>query len=349
MFRPYTPFGLKWEWKQSYYWLPLALFPFTSFLAFAYVGLQMKNRSWILLSLFHFSLISVTLGYMYVKDYAEDPVLFFLMASGFVWINALGNIRSARAEYVKFLYETMDPDKRERLATAERKRREEKAKRSLQQSAPEVVASEEARKRQLERTLYIAREERRHKELDAPIVNVNRATEEELARLPGLNGILARSIMRHRGDGEFHSFTDLVERSGIRVHILEEAEECIVFSDEELTHRTLKEHKQAVENREDVVTVRERGAEVKRGRVVDMERDSFGEVKQDHALERNDVVEEVREYVSEEEKRAGLKQKRTKSGQEHVAAGDHEHVKKEKVLTAKKQAKKETFGRRVDL
>src|SRR5690625_4028098 len=129
MFRPYTPFGLKWEWKQSYYWLPLALFPFTSFLAFAYVGLQMKNRSWILLSLFHFSLISVTLGYMYVKDYAEDPVLFFLMASGFVWINALGNIRSARAEYVKFLYETMDPDKRERLATAERKRREEKAKR----------------------------------------------------------------------------------------------------------------------------------------------------------------------------------------------------------------------------
>jgi len=350
MFRPYTPLGLKWEWKQSYYWVPFVCTPFSSFLAFLYVGLQMKNRSWLFLSLLHFSLVSVSFGYMYVKNYAEDPVLFFVMASGFVWLNAIGNLRRVRADYVKFLYETMEPKERERLAKKERKRREEKAQRTLQERAPEVIASEDARKRQLERTLYIAREERRKRESGVTFVHINEASVEELARLPGLNGIMARGIMNNREDGPFRSFDDLVDRTGIRAHVLEEAAPFIVYSREELAEKELencrrKEAEQEVEKVGGQVVTRTHDVDVNWGRVVDMEKEStVGERGDVHAADK--IVQ--KEKHSDMDKVVQKEAHPTAAKREKEVNSDANRMKNE-VLTSKKKTKKETFGRRVDL
>lgn len=350
MFRPYTPLGLKWEWKQSYYWVPFVCTPFSSFLAFLYVGLQMKNRSWLFLSLLHFSLVSVSFGYMYVTNYAEDPVLFFVIASGFVWLNAIGNMRRVRADYVKFLYETMEPKERERLAKKERKRREEKAQRTLQERAPEVIASEDARKRQLERTLYIAREERRKRESGVTFVHINEASVEELARLPGLNGIMARGIMNNREDGPFRSFDDLVDRTGIRAHVLEEAAPFIVYSREELAEKELencrrKEAEQEVEKVGGQVVTRTHDVDVNWGRVVDMEKEiSIGEREDVPAADKmvkkekySDTEKVVREKLPSD----------TEKGEKDMYFGA-DPMKKDG-RTSKEEEKKETFGRRVDL
>lgn len=241
-----TPLGLKWELKQSF-WMLFLLIPLTAPIGYLYIGVRAKQLKWIILGLIYFIIInglSIVLWQISLDDSMSGLIVPAILIC---WLNALFSGLKVRVYYLTYLVESMNPNKRERLITAEKDRQKEKLRIKKEKNSPKMLSQTEIIEKQSERVKFIAKRKRQNEELK--IININSASVNEISRLPGIGMILARKIVSVREQGnQFESWEHLIKVTKIQTEIIEEAYEFIAFSDDEVKEMKVKYERQQSRN-----------------------------------------------------------------------------------------------------
>jgi DNA uptake protein ComE-like DNA-binding protein len=184
----FTPRGLGWEWRQSWFLVFFLTF-FLYWVPLVYMGLRTLQFRWMIYGIFYAGPLAL-LGLVIAAGGAGPDGMRFSggtitrmwQAVGGFWILALIHTWNAREEFLNRVSEQAydNEDLQERL----RSRREAT---ESGEEAGSISAPSEPRR----------------------LLNVNRISEIELGMLPGLGPERARQAMRLREDmGEFRSFAD---------------------------------------------------------------------------------------------------------------------------------------------
>ena len=226
---PITPFGKKWEWSRSI-WLGWLLFPFgfCSFVSFFYIGARAKKMKWIISG---FIYLLIVVQFFIVDEQFHEEHIVFDLSVGLVlmgWIAAFVQAFLARIEYLQMLARQIAPDKMPPLMVKPRKNQKIRTRGTISPSTKPAPSKHP-----------IKRKKNRNKSGKQPtLVNINRATEEQLKQLPSVGSFLAKEIIIvRRKVSSFTSYTHLVHALKIKPHILIKAKQYIVFSDQELKDR----------------------------------------------------------------------------------------------------------------
>lgn len=227
----YTGLGLKWEWLHSL-WLLFVVTPVTLPISYFYVGVRMQQKKWIYIGFIYFILLC---GVIYsVWKYAttdNDVTVFSVIFVVLLYFNGIGRAIIVRKDYLIYLAENMDPEKRRILEEKESVRRETVAQRRSQPT--NILSRNEAYKRQSSKTKYVEDEKSTNKRV--VVINMNKASEREISSLPSIGKIVAKQIVLSREKlNEYTSFEHLVKSIGIQEHLIEEARSYMAFSDEDL-------------------------------------------------------------------------------------------------------------------
>lgn len=217
--------GIRWEWMHSL-WMVFLFTPYTLPISYFYVGIRMHRRKWIVNGYFY--LISLG-GVMYViRLYGDvyEEILFGIPLVIYVFLNGLFRSGNARREYLLYLAEHMDPDKKRELVERELQR----------QGSPNsnVLTKTQMFKRQSAKTKFVMTESERNN--TAEVINMNKATAKEIAYLPAVGSLLADKIIYSREiSGPFASFDELITETGIKARIMNEAKRYMAFADNDIT------------------------------------------------------------------------------------------------------------------
>src|SRR5699024_4686888 len=160
----------------------------------------------------------------------EDVTVFSVPFVIITFMNGIYRLSVARKDFLLFLVEHIDSEERKRLEAAEQQRREKKMRqRNVRQS--NVLTRTEIYKRQSAKTKFALTEKEKNK--SHQVINMNKASVNEIARLPAIGLILAEKIIHSRKEtGSFASFEQLVHEAGIKAHVFKEAKDYMAFTDE---------------------------------------------------------------------------------------------------------------------
>lgn len=248
-----TPFGRAWEWQRSI-WLGWLLFPFgfATFISFLYIGIRARRIKWIVSSIIYFAITAV---YFYVADnYDIDHVVFDTMMVIVLtaWITAWVQAFRSRREYLRILADQVMVEQgllEEQMQTY---------RQVYSRGKPEAPRP-------------LRRKESDPTEQSTPtVLNVNKATAEQLRTLPSMDLISATQIVEARErEGSFKSYTHLIQTLNVQPHVFAKAKPLMAFSDDDLPDKTdglndtNKDINQTIEQQP------KRPKKQKRGRIVD--------------------------------------------------------------------------------
>lgn len=205
---PITNRGKKWEYLNSIWLIWLAApFNLAGFISFLYIGAKVDRFQWKLAGVAYFS---ITIASFYLVGSNEtDEFLFDVGFFGMVgnWMFAIVHGFLARRLYLILLSGRSDDGTIEKRKNVGQKNRVSVAK----GSDATIINS------------------------DAPfegVLNINKASAEEVAKLPSIGNIVANQIIAVRNErGPFHSFPDFVEAVNMKPHILAKVKPHICFTD----------------------------------------------------------------------------------------------------------------------
>jgi len=244
-----TPFGRAWEWQRSI-WLGWLLFPFgfASFISFLYIGIRARRMKWIISSMIYFA---ITVVYFYISDNYDidhivfDTIMVIVLAA---WITAWVQGVRARREYLRILANQVMVEQgllEEQMQTY---------RQVYSHGKPEAP-------RPLRR-----RESDANDQATPTILNVNKATAEQLRTLPSIDLMSAIQIVEARErEGAFKSYTHLIQTLNVQPHVFAKAKPLMIFSDNDLPNKVDAPKKAS----EDVKQTKKQQTKRQRGRIVD--------------------------------------------------------------------------------
>lgn len=259
---PITPFGRFWEWRHSI-WLIWILFPF-GFLApisFFYISIRGRKLKWLIMSLVFgfFVAIYYTVDTFFGDNDTAVGAATLIMLIG--WIGALALGFTARREYLQIL--------------ARRRLGEDGFILFLESTREEAIFSTLP---EPEKPMIQGNEEqvevKEEKELPSPKpLQINKAKASELRALPGIDSILATSIVETRKKVKrFRSFNHLVEEMKVQPHVLAQAQAYLTYTDSEYKRLLEKQKAKSDQVSQEVANKgkqEEKSEERNRGRIVD--------------------------------------------------------------------------------
>src|SRR5690625_2854 len=210
-----TPLGLKWELMRSYWliWLLVHL-GFTIFISFFYIEIRVRQLKWMIAGFVYLGI--VIQAFVFTELFPEEHIVFDLSVGIIIfgWVAACVHAFLARSEYLYLLARKLHPEQ----VTEVHFKKKQPTRMNIKEKQPK-------------KTIIPTKQE----EKNPQVINMNKATEEELKQLPSIGPFLAKQIIAVRKKVKrFASYAHLVEVLEIKPHVLLKAKEFMVFSDEEL-------------------------------------------------------------------------------------------------------------------
>lgn len=254
---PITPFGNAWEWRHSL-WLVWLLFPFGFLvpISFIYISIRGRKLKWLITGVIY-SLLYGLVIFTDVQFDSESPLQDVIAAVILLgWIVAWGLAFSARREYLQILA-------KRRLGTEGFNQFIEATREQILNSTittpTRPMKRSENEKQKTEETDSLA----------PKIVQINKATKEELQALPGIDSLLATRIIETRDEvGAFRSYSNLVEQLKIQPHVLAKAQRYLTYTDSEYKRTLDRQAESNMQPSQDSTKSKNSGKR-RRGRIVD--------------------------------------------------------------------------------
>lgn len=227
-----TGLGIKWEWMHSG-WMIFLFTPFTLPISYFYVGIRMHQIRWVFTGFVYvFLLHGLTYFLWKWENRAEDAVVILVIGMVLIYLNGIGRGSLVRKDYLPFLAEHMDPDKRRELEEKEEKRLHTDYLNKVAQQS-NVITKTQAFKRQSAKVKFTVTEQEKNRRVK--VININKANMTEIKHLPTVGYLLASKIVQTREDvGSFASFQELAYKTGIQAHLITEAKDYMAFTDEDV-------------------------------------------------------------------------------------------------------------------
>lgn len=267
-----TPFGRGWEWGRSL-WMIWLLFPFgfASFISFFYIGFRTKQTKWTISGFIY--LIIIIIHFTIDENFDVDHPVFDVSVGVVLcaWIAAWIQATIARRQYLrllaqqiigpvefrKFQMEMIDKQLNIEEVSLDPENEENKGQPLGKIEPKKKIVTKPP---QAAQPLKQQKTDKRVQESAPSVVNVNRASANELRALPSIDQLLAQQIIDVRKRVKnFQSYTHLVEALKLQPHVLARAKPYLTFSDNELKEKTSQHDEKEIEKR----------AESRRGRIVD--------------------------------------------------------------------------------
>lgn len=198
-------------------------FGFTLFISFLNIGARARQLKWIIAGIIY---LLIVVNYFFYLEYYEDVSLYENISLTLVligWVVGFAHAVIARTEYLRI--------RAERIRIQGAKFNALNRNHSGQPSAISSHGDLSSIKRNKQST------ESRSTSVTPKVVNVNKASKEELAVIPSINNILATQIIHKRNEiGSFQSFTHFISVMNMKPHILAKAKPYMKFSDEKKPH-----------------------------------------------------------------------------------------------------------------
>lgn len=242
-----TALGLKWEWMHSF-WMPFIFIPFAMPISYFYVGLRMHQIKWFLFGYAYFLVIN---GGTYIllrqETLSEDTIVFIVIAMVITFGNGFFHAFEMRKVYLSFLTENMNKHIKQVLVDKEQERLRLLTEKERQYPT-NVLTRNEIYKLQSSKTKFAKTEKEKLRK--PTVININKATYEEIKVLTFMDSFLANKIIQQRKTNEpYKSFNHLAHETGIQSHFLIQAKEYITFSDDDIkTAQEKLEAKQQAES-----------------------------------------------------------------------------------------------------
>ncbi|WP_226681716.1 ComEA family DNA-binding protein [Sutcliffiella horikoshii] len=204
--------GRKWELGNSIWILwTLVPFGFTNFIAFYYIGIRMKQWKWILAAfIYTIPFIGAMVAPDSVPDghWMEDVIYSTLLT---LWVISIFHAIKARSEYLIRLETWLDSGLREKEFS--RIRSEVSKEYGIQETTPSFP------------TKTIS-----HNVASTERININTATEKEIASIQGIGAIFAQKVVAARNEaGGFQSLDHFIDKLQIKPHVRMKLENRITF------------------------------------------------------------------------------------------------------------------------
>ncbi|MGQ4668129.1 ComEA family DNA-binding protein [Metabacillus halosaccharovorans] len=225
--------GKAWELRNSI-WMLWAILTFgaLNYISFFYASYKVKRKKWFFAAIIYsiiFILTMVVTEVVPIEHWFYDLTL----AAYFIgWIFSIVHVFKIRPEYLLRL---------EAIVSSGYKEKEiESLKRKISQEYVTTISNEDAQKSITSTTIHKqpkefeqeAIKENKISPSDIQIVNVNTASEQELAKVPGIGSIFAKKVISVRNqENGFKSFDHFVEILSIKPHLIEKIKPHLNFSE----------------------------------------------------------------------------------------------------------------------
>ena len=211
-------------WKlANSLWILLTLLPFGLFAygSFFFIGIRTGKKNWIRAGFIY--LIITMVSFYIITTMDSDHVLteIFVWVVLAAWIVCVFHSFAVRQEYLNIIFK--------------RKIEYEYGLNAANKREIKDVASIKRQRDKSEKETKV-NENNTHIKLTPQVININKATEHEIAALPSIHVFLAQSIIQVRDEGVlFESVEQLANAVNIKVHVLKKATPYIAFTDNEVT------------------------------------------------------------------------------------------------------------------
>lgn len=211
--------GKGWELRNSIWmlWAILTLGLF-NYISFYYIYFRVKQRKWLIAALVYslIFIMFIIINEIYSEKHWMTDVSFAVYLLG--WIISIVHVFKIRNEYLLRLEVKIANGQREIQSLREQIRQEHE---NTVEAGSKVVPPQEIQK-QLEDT--------------AEMIDINTATEDEVAGIPGIGALFAKKVIEARKrEGGFTSFEHFVQTLSIKPHLAEKMRPFLVFPERPAT------------------------------------------------------------------------------------------------------------------
>ena len=234
MSKSITGLGKGWERRHSI-WMIWLLFPlgFTAFISFFVIGARAKEKKWLIAGFIYLLLL---IQFFVVDEYIPYEHIvydFSVMLLLGMWIAAWVQAVSVRPAYLRRLATRLYPEMNQV---------------NSQQIIPKHVSRT---KSSVQVKKYKPGRPTGKSEVSASepkVINMNDASQEEIAALPSFDNIIASRVIEVRNQiGAFESMSHFIKEMNMKPHVIAKAKPYIVFSDE--TRRDAQKKEETVHSK----------------------------------------------------------------------------------------------------
>ncbi|MFE8700594.1 ComEA family DNA-binding protein [Cytobacillus sp. FJAT-54145] len=222
MAKKITSKGKLWELMNSIWMLwAIATIGFFNYISFFYIAYRVKQRKWTIWGIVYS--IPFIMYMAFEGSVREDSLLYNLMFAAIIisWFGSIFHVFKIRAEYLIRL----EQHKKSRVSQNQIEELRSSIQKEYEQNSKNVPTQTE---KKLAET----------KQVPVPTVtetvnpiDINTASEEEIANIPSLGAILAKKVVSVREQkGGFASLDEFTEALNIKPHVRERIKPFVVFS-----------------------------------------------------------------------------------------------------------------------
>lgn len=220
---PLTSKGKAWEYRNSLWMLwTLLTLGFLNYVSFFYIARKVKQKKW-----FRAGIVYSVFFIIFVLA-PDDFTGIFLIS----WAVSIFHVFKVRTEYLLRLeaiqalgLENRELSKLREIISKEYDRPEENRVISSVSIAEQGSISHQEHRGKKEASKPVGKNEENKK------VDINSATEQEIAEIPGIGSIFASKIIAVRSqENGFDSFNQFIELLSVKPHLAEKIKSYIVFS-----------------------------------------------------------------------------------------------------------------------
>jgi len=208
-------------------WVLVTLVPLglVAYVAFFFIGIRANNRKWLITGFVYFVLImgSFTMVGMYDTEHFMSGIGVGILLVA--WFSCMIHSFAVRQHYLNIIFKRKvhyehglnTQVNKQVVDVSEMKERRTKQKKQVQNKK-------------------VKNNEKQKKPTSPQVININKATEEEICTLPSIHPFLAKNIVKAREKvNQFESIEHLATVVNIKPHILNKSKPYIIFADEKVS------------------------------------------------------------------------------------------------------------------
>ncbi|WP_060788630.1 helix-hairpin-helix domain-containing protein [Geobacillus zalihae] len=238
MRKPITNKGIKWEIMNSIWMLWAILsFGFFNYVSFFYAAYRVKQRKWFIWGLLYsipFILFVISMEAIDEKHWLDDLIfaIYFI-----AWIVSIIHVFKMRAEYLLRL--------EARVSLKENELEQLKKSIKKEYEALDGPSIDETVKNKAD--MKDGKVNIEGRAIDRPI-DINTATEEEIASISAIGGLLAKKVVAVRAqEGGFRSLEHFAESLQLKPHVIEKIKPFVKFPEVEAARKQGKHEGRVVD------------------------------------------------------------------------------------------------------
>lgn len=214
--------GKGWEIRNSIWMLWAILsFGFLNYVSFYYASYRVKQRKWFFAALIYSFIFIMTI--VVIEVFPEEHWMTDVAIATFLlgWVFSIVHVFKIRTEYLLRLEATITTGQKER---------------EIQSLKEQITREYGGTAEAAPKTAAVPRAMEQKSEEKIDIVDINTASEEEIAKVPGIGALFAKKVLEARSrENGFASLDHFVEVLSIKPHLAEKMKPYLAFPEKTQT------------------------------------------------------------------------------------------------------------------